>query len=546
MNAVILSVGDELALGQTVDTNSAWISQQLAAVGCDVAGHATVPDDQKAIEHAIEHYSKEADFLIISGGIGPTEDDLTRQALAAVMNAPLELNEAWLQRLREFFEKLGRTMPGTNTIQAMIPRGARLIENTAGTAAGIDATLGMPEAIPAIKAAASPMPPLDQLQGRPLGRVLTKMGKVTREQVVDALNKQKMRGGPIGQILIAQGIISEVDLQVALSAQKGEKSEQLPGEQRREQMFGQELDPRYASEVVDELRKGVCRVFVMPGVPKEMKAMFTRDVLPHVQSRTGGAVILSRTLHTFGMGESWVAEKLNQNGDLMRRGRNPSVGTTVSHGIVSLRINARYANRDDAQRELDATARLCEHALGDLIFGADDLTLPEVLAQSLAASRKTIATAESCTGGLLAKMLTDTPGSSAYFTQGWVTYSNDAKYDRLGVSKEIINTYGAVSEPVVDAMAKNARRLAKSDFALAVSGVAGPDGGTPAKPVGTVCIALASQADPAARGDDRYRTSAVLARTFTFTGDREMVRDRSAKMALTMLRFHLLGKPLPF
>src|SRR5439155_5499074 len=159
--------------------------------------------------------------------------------------------------------------------------------------------------------------------------------------------------------------------------------------------------------------------------------------------------------------------------------------------IVSVRISARFDSMDRATKELDETTALCRERLSDIIFGQDDQTLQEVLAAALASSRKTVTTAESCTGGLLAKMLTDVSGSSDFFKQGWVTYSNDAKRDRLGVSENILNTYGAVSEPVVDAMARNAKRLAKSDFALAISGVAGPTGGTPAKPVGMVCIALA-------------------------------------------------------
>jgi nicotinamide-nucleotide amidase len=168
----------------------------------------------------------------------------------------------------------------------------------------------------------------------------------------------------------------------------------------------------------------------------------------------------------------------------------------------------------------------------------------------LKSADKTVTTAESCTGGLLAKMLTDVSGSSDYFQVGFVTYSNKAKYERLGVSMEIINTYGAVSEPVVQAMAKHARRLAKADYALAISGVAGPTGGTPTKPVGTVCIALAFPPLPPGEGRGEgardYQESQLLTRTFHLPGDREWVRDRSAKMALTMLRFHLLGKPLPF
>lgn len=430
MTSIILSVGDELVLGQTIDTNSAWISQQLAAVGCEIAGHATVPDDQTAIESAIRECARRCDFLIVSGGIGPTEDDLTRQALAGVLGVELDLNESWLIRLQEFWTKRGGKMPAINAIQARIPRGATMIENTAGTAAGIRATLQHGEGIS-------------------------------------------------------------------------------------------------------------CEIFVVPGVPKEMKAMFTRDVLPHIREHGGGAIILSRTLHTFGMGESAVAEKLDE---LMDRKRNPSVGTTVANGIVSLRINARFPSLAEATAKVEETTTACRAALGDLIFGQELETLPDAIATLMTGGERklSVTTAESCTGGLLAKMLTDLPGSSRYFHQGWVTYSNLAKYERLGVSTEIINVYGAVSEPVVEAMAKNARRLAKADFALAISGIAGPDGGGPTKPVGTVCIALAYP-DSADK-----QVSIINKRTFNFSGDREMIRDRAAKMALTMLRFHLLGKPLPF
>jgi nicotinamide-nucleotide amidase len=424
MRAIILSIGDELVLGQTIDTNSAWLSRQLAAAGCGVAAHLTVGDDQRAIEQAIEESVGRCDALLSTGGIGPTEDDLTRQALAAVLREPLELNDAWLHRLEAFFRKVGRPMPPLNRTQAMIPRGATLIENTAGTASGIDASY---------------------------------------------------RSGD---------------------------------------------------------QKTVCRIFVMPGVPKEMKIMFQRDVLPHVRASGGGAVILSRTLHTFGLGESAVAEKL---GDLMKRDRNPTVGTTVSGGIVSVRINARFPSQGETARNLTDTEAACRTALGDLIFGQDDETLQEVVGSLLREQRKTVSTAESCTGGLLAKMLTDVPGSSSYFRQGWVTYSNEAKTKLLHVPPQMIEEHGAVSEPVVMAMAVAAALKAKTDFGVGISGVAGPEGGSPAKPVGTVCI-----------GIQLSDKAAYDARTFVFPGDREMVRDRSAKMALTMLRFQLLGKELPF
>lgn len=436
MNCIILSVGDELVLGQTIDTNSAWMSQRLAAAGCAVSSHVVVADDQPAIERAIRRCAAECDMLVISGGIGPTPDDLTRQALAAVMNQPLELSETWLARLEEFFRQRRRPMPHMNRIQAMIPRGAELIENSCGTAAGMHAVLA-----------------------------------------------------------------------------------------------------------------GGCRVFVLPGVPSEMQAMFEQAVLPFVRRRAGGAVILTRALHTFGPGESAIAEMLGS--ELLDRRRNPLVGTTVSGGIVTVRICARFDDADEAQRRLESTAGACRRALGDLIFGENEQSLPQAVAALLrehpAARRHApaVCTAESCTGGLVAKYLTDVPGSSAYFRQAWVTYSNAAKIDQLGVPAEVIERHGAVSEQTAIAMAEGAARRSGAVFALALSGVAGPDGGTPQKPVGMVCIALASPADDGAC-DSPQPALQVHARTFHLPGDRQTVRDRAAKMALTMLRYRLLGKQMPF
>jgi nicotinamide-nucleotide amidase len=484
MQAILLSIGDELVLGQTVDTNSAWLSQELAAVGCGVTEHVTVPDDQPAIENAIRAAIQSCDLLLISGGIGPTADDLTRQALADVMGVQLELNERWLANLVEFFKSRGRDMPEINKIQAMIPRGAKMIENSAGTAAGIYVILN-----------SGSFYDLDAL-----GRAKEKVRRLQLEQEVQAESKQTPP---------AQRVSDEY----------------------MERMFGDRAKEPQTPRKRQWSPGNPTHVFVMPGVPKEMKAMFLRDVLPQIKQEAGGAVILSRTLHTFGLGESTVAEKL---GDLMRRDRNPSVGTTVSNGIVSLRINARFPSLPEAQQQLEATAKECQQALGDLIFGQDEQSLPEIVSAMLFyRAGTTVSTAESCTGGLLAKMLTDIPGSSAYFKRGWITYANEAKIELLGVPPEILAEHGAVSEQVVRAMAAGAQQRANSTYAIAISGIAGPDGGTATKPVGTVCIALAHE-----QGCDT--------RTFILTGDREMIRDRSAKMALTMLRFHLLEKPLPF
>jgi nicotinamide-nucleotide amidase len=423
MNAVILSIGDELVLGQTVDTNSAWLSREIAAIGVRPVRHITVSDDQASIEQGIRDAIIMAPILLISGGLGPTEDDLTRQALAAVMNAPLEMNDAALKNVRRFFRLIKRDMPERNAIQAMLPRGSAMIENTCGTAPGIKARLGD------------------------------------------------------------------------------------------------------------------CEVFIMPGVPKEMKAMYTLSIAPLLRELTGGGVVLSKMLHTFGVGESVIAEKLAVH-NLMARDRNPSVGTTVSGGVVSLRINAYFNSRERAEKELAETERLCREALGDLVYGVDDESLQEAVIELIGcrlpnAPELFVATAESCTGGLLAKYLTDVPGCSKSFKFGWVTYANEAKTQELGVPESVLKEHGAVSEQTVRAMAEGARRQSRATYALAISGIAGPDGGTPTKPVGTVCIALASDT-----GTD--------ARTSIFPGDREMIRDRSAKMALTMLRFALLNKPMPF
>jgi len=417
MTAIILAIGDELVLGQTIDSNSAWLSAQLAALGCEPLAHVTVGDDQAAIERALRDAIRRCDCVLISGGLGPTADDLTRQALAAVLDRPLQSNSAWLEELSNFFQKRGRPMPESNKIQAMIPTGARMIRNTAGTATGIDA--------------------------------------------------------------------------VHRSAERS------------------------------------CRIFAMPGVPKEMKLMFQLEVAPNIAAIGEARFIRSRTLHTFGLGESAVAQKL---GNLMDRTRNPSVGTTVSSGIVSLRINARANDPAQADRQLQQTAEQCRAALGELIIGQEDQTLASVVGELLARSRLSVTTAESCTGGLLAKMITDVSGSSRYFQRGWVVYSNHAKMQLLGVGEEIIERHGAVSEPVVTAMAVGALQRAQASFALSISGIAGPEGGTEQKPVGMVCIGLAD-------------SGGVTARTFHFPGDREMIRDRSAKMALALLRFRLLGIP---
>lgn len=412
MKAIILAIGDELVFGQTVDTNSAWLSRELADRGIGTVYHKTVADDVDAIAEAFRIASVEAGLVVATGGLGPTADDLTREALSKLTGKPLDLHPPSLEKIRGFFRKLGREMPATNRCQAMFPRGSEVLDNDWGTAPGI---------------------------------------KVRYDKTV---------------------------------------------------------------------------IFSFPGVPREMTAMFNRHVVPFV-SRIGSLAILAEAIHTFGAGESVVAEKI---ADLMKRERNPRVGTTVSGGVVSVRIRSEFPTADQARKHLDKTAGEVRTRLGNLVFGAGEDTLQGVVGSVLKERRRRVVTAESCTGGLVAKILTDQPGSSEYVLGGWIAYSNETKQRELGVAAELIAQFGAVSSEVAEGMAAVALKKSGADYALALTGIAGPLGGSEDKPVGTVWICLGS----AVSGVTFFKTE-----RFMFPGDRETIRDRAAKTALNMLRLEL-------
>jgi nicotinamide-nucleotide amidase len=272
---------------------------------------------------------------------------------------------------------------------------------------------------------------------------------------------------------------------------------------------------------------GDCLIFAMPGVPREMKVMFERDILPHLMSESGSGVILTTTLWCYGTGESTIGEKIR---DLMQRGHNPSVGTTAQQMIIGVRINAHGQTHEEATRLLDHTTQDVRSRLGELVFGSDDDTLWFAVARLLVEKKKTVATAESCTGGLIAKSLTDIPGSTAYFLDGVVTYSNEAKTRLLNVPAELIEQHGAVSAEVAEAMAINCRESSSSDYAISVTGIAGPTGGTPDKPVGLVYIGLAD-------ADGCEVTKHLIGDFLT----REEIRDRTRKAALNRLRLKLIA-----
>lgn len=263
-------------------------------------------------------------------------------------------------------------------------------------------------------------------------------------------------------------------------------------------------------------------IYVVPGVPLEMQEMFTRSIRPELLEKAGGRSVASRKLLCFGAGESDVANRI---ADLMVRGRNPLVGTTPHEMIIGVRIVATGSSPQETKDLLDKDVAEIRRRLGDLVFGEDEDTLGEAVGRVLKDAKRTVATAESCTGGWLAKSLTDLSGSSNYFLRGYVTYSNQAKTELLGVPAAMIQQFGAVSEEVARAMATGCRACAGTDFAIGVTGIAGPTGGTAEKPVGLVYVAVAGP-------------GGVEARKINFGEHllRWQVRDRATKVALNMLR----------
>lgn len=406
--ASLISIGNELLSGQTVNSNSAHLSAELLTSGFPVVSTYVVSDEIDAIARAFDLASADADVVITTGGLGPTDDDLTRQALAKFLGVELELRNELLENIEHFFVSRNRQMPAKNKSQACIPAGAKALPNI-GTAPGI----------------------LAESQGK---------------------------------------------------------------------LF-----------------------FALPGVPSEMKRMFTESVLPELQPFVEKQAMVVKKLKCFGAGESTIAERL---GTMMQRGRNPMINCTVTSGIITLQIVASADDEQTARQMAQKDETTLRNTLGALIFGTADQSLAQVVGEALTRRQKTIAVAESCTGGLLAKMLTDISGASEYFRCGWITYSNEAKIGELGVPAGLIAEYGAVSEPVAESMARGARKKAGTDFAIGITGIAGPTGGNEQKPVGLVYISVDSERE----NQTEY---------YVFSHDRPAIRHRAAQTALNMLRLKL-------
>lgn len=412
IKASIVSIGNELLSGQTVDTNAAYLGGRLFSASIPVVGCFAVGDDVNSIVRSLTQAANEADVVLATGGLGPTDDDLTRQAFAELLDSELQLDNELLERIEKYFTSRNLQMSVNNRVQAYIPAGAKPLANNLGTAPGIMA---------------------------------------------------EMKG----------------------------------------KLFA-----------------------AMPGVPSEMKAMFEESVferLKQLAADTGQLKTVVRKVRCFGAGESTIAELL---GDVCQRGRNPLINYTVEYGVITLHIIATAENEEKALQKVEKDEELLRNILGELVYGTGDQSLAEVAGQKLTEQEKTVAVAESCTGGTLAKLLTDIPGASRYFTHGWVTYSNEAKSSELGIPGYLIEKYGAVSEQVAEAMAQGARKKSDTDFAIAITGIAGPTGGTEQKGIGLVYISIDSDAG-------------CETRAYNFSHDRQFIRLRTAQTALNMLRLKL-------
>ena len=377
MTGHLLTVGDEILLGQIVNTNAAWLGERLAEVGLDVRRSETVGDDVDEIATALERaYADGAAVVVVTGGLGPTHDDVTKAAVARVFGRDLEFRQDVLDAIEARYQTRGRTMPAVGRVMAEVPAGFDVLSNPRGSAPGL-----------------------------------------------------------------------------------------------------------WGDRDADGRRQSVV---VMPGVPHEMTAISHASVLPRLVERQDG-VVLSRTLLTVGKGESDLAERIAGTADALPDGLR--LAYLPSTGQVRIRVTARGADRDGAQADLDRAADAIRDTLGTLVYGEGTTTLEAALLDLLADADRTVALAESCTGGAVAARLTSVPGASRVLRGGVVAYSNAAKTDLLDVDPAAIEAHGAVSEPVALQMAAGVRDRLAADVGVAVTGIAGPTGGTPEKPVGTVWLA---------------------------------------------------------
>ena len=413
MKVEVVTIGTELLLGQIVDTNAAELGRALAGAGVEVVRHLSVADRPAAIRAAVAEALERTGFVITTGGLGPTRDDMTKREVAALFGKPLEMDASVLRSLEERFRRLARTMPAVNRTQAEVPAGATVLPNPRGTAPGL---------------------------------WVEENGRV---------------------------------------------------------------------------------VVMLPGVPSEMRGLLAEEVLPRLAARGAGVVVRSRTVRTTGIAESALAERV---GAIEEELEPLTLAYLPSVAGVDLRVTAWGLRDDDADRRLDAATAQLRKSAGDHYYGDDGADLAAVVLDQLRTRTARLVIAESCTGGLLGGRITAIPGASDVFIGGVIAYDNVVRSGTLDVRPELLEQYGAVSEQVVTAMAEGVQRQFAVDAALAITGIAGPSGGTPEKPVGTVWLAVRFGAE-----------SRALQRIFP--GDRGEIRARAAQAALDLLRRLLAEQP---
>jgi nicotinamide-nucleotide amidase len=408
--AEIIAIGSELLAPDRTDTNSLWLTEQLNSIGIEVMLKTIVGDDDNRLEEAIKDAVKRSKVVIMTGGLGPTEDDITRKVAARALGRRLFLDEDVLQVIRDRFQSFGRTMPERNSRQAMVIDGAEVLPNPNGSAPGL--------------------------------------------------------------------FIEHEGTSIAL----------------------------------------------LPGPPRELQPMFQDHVRSKLAAKAGNIRVVRRILKVVGMGESAIDEKI---APIYTQYTNPHTSILFNKSEVEVQLTARARTEQDAEQLLDKVSAQLEEKLGNSIFSFRGETMEEVVGLRLTLGGYTLSVAESCTGGLIAERLTDVPGSSRYFIEGVIAYSNDAKMRTLGVEPILLMEHGAVSAEVAEAMAEGIRRRAGTDFGLSVTGIAGPHGGTEEKPVGLVFIGLA----------DDVQTQH---RKLMLPGDRYLVRWRASQAALDLLRRRLI------
>ncbi|AZR72562.1 competence/damage-inducible protein A [Anoxybacter fermentans] len=414
MKAEIICVGTELLLGDIINTNATWLANQLKDLGIDLYYISTVGDNRRRMEEVFKTAYQRSDLVIITGGLGPTEDDLTREVVSAVTGRRLRFYQELADQINEKFKKFKRKMTPNNLRQAYLPEGAEVIKNRVGTAPGLYLKVN-------------------------------------------------------NTIFVA-----------------------------------------------------------LPGVPREMKINFTEEVLPRLKKELPEkGIILSRLLRICGIGESAMEEKVK---DIIQNQSNPTIAPLAGNSEVYLKVTAKAASKKEAEALLKDTVDQLYQRLGMYIYGENDETLELVVGKILKKHGLKLAIAESCTGGLIGHRITNIPGSSDYFERGFVTYSNEAKIEELGVPEDVIVRYGAVSPETAKAMAEGVLENSRADIAVAVTGIAGPGGGTPEKPVGLVYCAIADKSGRV----DLY--------DFHFWGEREWIKYSTSQYTLYHLWKYLINK----